>query len=177
MIGTKIKNFLFESENSYDNLVDLPINEEVYVEENTQELEVNISNVTSIEDIYKSVNMEDLSKSIYKVEEIKGVLPNTLPMATKKESVLGMMQVSGVSIEEVFNDFNNRNSVLKSALESFSNETIQIVESNSKQIYLLEEEINKLKENINSRKLEQEQQEKIINDEIEKINSIAEFIK
>lgn len=179
---SRIKKFLFEEENSYDSLADLTITKESYIN-NAHELnvdvnvDINIKNVSSIDDIYKAAEIEDLSKSIYKVEEIKEVLPNTLPMSTKKESVLGMMQISGVSVEEVLNDFNSRNLVLKSALESFSNETIHIIESHSKDIELLEEEINKRKESINSRKLEQEEQEKIIKNELEKINSIAEFIK
>lgn len=170
-----LKNLLFEEENTYEELSSLSLNDYDYAEE-IQGVDIKVTNVSTIEKIYDVGNMSDLSKSVYKIEEIKSVLPNTLPTAAKKESVLGMMQVSGITVEEVIEDANNRSEVLNSVLLNFTNQTVELIEESSNEIKELEDRINELKEGINSRKLEQEQQEKIIKDEFEKINTVIEFI-
>lgn len=172
-----LKNLLFEEENTYEELPSLPINDYVYAEETPEvNIDINTNNTISIGDIYASAKVNDLAKSVYKVEEIKSVLPNTLPTVAKKESVLGMMKVSGITVDEVVIDADNRNKVLHSVLDKFTNDTVTLIEENSNEIKMLEDRINELKEGINSRKFEQGQQEKIIKDEYAKINSIIEFI-
>lgn len=180
--GNRLKNLLFEEEEVIYNeeFSSLSFNDSNYGEDiQTQSItniEVDTSNISTIEDIYKAGDIEDLSKSIYKIEEIKSVLPNTLPTATKKESVIGMMKVSNITLDEILDDADYRKNALEDVLIKFTDDTTKIIEESSNEIKELEERINELKESINARKLEQEQQSKIIKDEITKINSIIEFM-
>ena len=57
---SRIKKFLFEEENSYDSLANLTITKESYID-NTHELNVDVNvdikNVSSIDDIYKAAEI------------------------------------------------------------------------------------------------------------------------
>lgn len=178
--GSKLKGFFVEEENSYDQLVgsvDYDFqNETVEEVETFVNTGASVNNVSSIKDIYNIGNMGDLSKSVYKVEEIKSVLPNALPTNAKKESVLGMMKVSNLTVSDVQIDTENRKNILNSVLENFTKDTQELTLENENEIKELEKRINDLKESINVRNVEQEQQEKIIKDELNKIDSIVEFI-
>lgn len=151
---------------SQDNLVPEDIN-----------VQANTETVTQPDEIYLQNNLADKSKSIFKIEEIKSVLPETLPNQAKKESVLGMMKVSGLTLNEVLDDSNQRKAVLNGVLQKYTDETINIVESCEAEIKDLEGRINSLKEQITGRKKAQESQEEIITNEVNKVDSIVEFIE
>lgn len=184
--GNKFKGFFIEEdEPSYEDLIRRSTGENIDEEiENVQyeEMEdLNIENsqlegLSSVEDIYTIANMADKSKSIYKVEEIKNILPNTLSNAAKKESVLGMLQVSNITVDDVQEDSNLRKSALNTVKDKFTQETILMIENSTKEITELELRVNKLKEAINSRTLLQEKQEELIDNETAKIDSILNFM-
>lgn len=177
-IGKKFVNFFVEDTSkdmTYENMAVLHDSYD-FLQESTEACDIKITDVTSIEDIYSQAGIADLSNSIYKVEEIRSVLPSTLSTSAKKESVLGMMQVSQITPETVIEDASQRIAVLKGALHSFTNETILIVEANTAEIAELENRINALKDEINNRQLSQEQQEQLINNESAKIDSVIDFI-
>lgn len=182
-IGKKLVNFFVEDtkeEITYEDMIkEMSTSTETYdfsQELGTGNYEIEVTDIASIEEIYEKAGISDLSKSIYKVEEIRSVLPSTLSTSAKKESVLGMMQVSKITPDEVIEDASTRVAVLKGALDSFTNETIKIVETNTAEIVELENRINALKDEINNRQLSQEQQEQLINSESDKIDSIIKFI-
>lgn len=143
----------------------------------TLDVNINVENVTSAEEIYGENELLDKTKSIFKAEEIKNVLPANLPNDAKKASVIGMLSVAQLTVDEILLDADKRIEVLNSALTKFTNETIETVESSEADIVQLEEQINVLREKINSRKKSQEDQETVINDEITKITNIVNFIK
>lgn len=191
-LGSKVKRFLFEEEKqniedvemnyggmSYEDIANLSLDAMAYAqeqEENKRKIEINNKNVASIEEIYAATKLDDLSRSIYKIQEIQSVLPNTLPVATKKESVLGMMKVSNITLENVLDDANFRKEVLSQILKETSEDHLSFTEECNEEIRQLEARINELKENMISKNLEQEQQEKIINNELNTIESIVSFI-
>lgn len=143
--------------------------------------EVNVEMINeellTIKNIYEQNNVSDLSKSIFKVDEMKSVLPDNLPNDAKKSSVEGTMKLFGLDKEEVVNDANNRTLILKGVGENIANETIKIIEESQEEIQNLENQINNLKIKITERKKLQENQDKIISDEIVKIDNILIFIK
>lgn len=142
-----------------------------------EDVVTDVENLMTAESIYKENGLEDEIKSIFKVEEIKGVLPANLPTEAKKASVVGMMGVSELTVETVLEDAQKRILVLEGALQNFTSETIRVVEESEEQILELEEKINSLRGTITSRKKSQEDQATIINKETEKIKSIVDFIK
>lgn len=182
-IGKKFVNFFVEDvtdEVTYEDMIkEIEMSNDTYEFSQEQEsnvYEIEITDIASIEEIYEKAGISDLSNSVYKVEEIRSVLPSTLSASAKKESVLGMMQVSKITPEEVIEDASKRTAVLKGALDSFTNETIKVVETNTAEIVELENRIDALKDEINNRQLSQEQQEQLINNESVKIDSIIKFI-
>lgn len=189
-LGAKFKNFLFEEEvvedvemnyggMSYEDIANLSLDAMAYEQEqkeNRRKIEISNKNIASIEEIYAATKLDDLSRSIYKVQEIQSVLPNTLPVATKKESVLGMMKVSNLTLENVLNDADLRKGVLSQILTEASEEHLSFTEECNEEIRQLEARINELKENMIAKNLEQEQQEIIIKNELSTIDSIVNFI-
>ena len=88
-------------------------------------IDVNTENVSQenlIADIYSENDLSDLSKSIFKVEELINSLPKEMPDATKKATVLSILASFGLTIDEVLADAKDRNAVIKSALGDIVNE-------------------------------------------------------
>ena len=136
-----------------------------------------LDEVISIDDIYKKFGLEQKESSIFKVDEFASVLPKELPNEAKKNSVLGILAASGLSIDKLIEDAESRQSSLLTTFDAFTNETNSIVDSKKEEIARLENLIDELKTDINSRKKAQEQQEEIVMKEKEKIQSIVNFIK
>ncbi|MNI84955.1 hypothetical protein D3C73_1419040 [compost metagenome] len=74
-------------------------------------------------------------------------------------------------------DADKRSQILSGALQKFTDETVNIIEQGQGEIAELEEKINSINEKITARKKSQDDQEKVVTDEINKINSIVNFIK
>lgn len=146
-------------------------------QQNEISVNVNVTKTVSVEEIYAENELSDLSASILKVEEIKSVLPDNLPNDAKKSSVIGMMGVSHLKVEDVLIDADKRISTLNGALKQFTDETITEVTTNEDKIAELENQINELKEKNIERKKSQEDQELIVNTEVKKIQSIVTFVK
>lgn len=147
-----------------DDLLDVPEN-------------LNLEGVSTVNEIYTSFNLDDITKSIFKVDEFSSVLPKELPTDIRKTSVLGILSTSNLDINDLLCDAENRINALRSTENAFDNETTQITTQCSEEITLLEDKINLLKTTINERKKAQEQQKEIIQQEIEKIEKIVKFIK
>lgn len=145
-------------------------------EEYVQEVDIDTANVVTPEEIYAAAYLTDLSKSIFKVDEIKKVLPASMTEETKKQSVIGMMTVSNITVEEVVSDANARTEALLGTLQKSTNETEAIIADGEEQIKQHEAEIEALRARIEERKKTQEEQNKVINAELEKVNTIKGFI-
>lgn len=141
------------------------------------EIKCDASELVSIATIYEENELVDYESSIYKVDQIRNVLPKDLPKEAKKESVLGMMQVTGLSLDIVLADAEIRKNILTTVDEKFNNETNKIIENSTNEIAELEERINTLKSIITERKKTQEQQSEILSNEFDKIDEIIKFIK
>lgn len=148
---------------------------------NVEEQEISVadidtSNLITIDYIYNSNNLNNKDKSIYKVNEINTALPD-MPMDAKKASVLGMLSVSKIELNEIEQDSENRINSLIGSLDQFTKETQAIVDEAELLITEKEKEIEKLKNEISNRKQLQEKQSKLIEDELEFIKSTMNFIK
>lgn len=144
--------------------------EEVYVETEG----IGVENI--VHDAYKENGLEDLSKSIYKVGEISKSLPNTIPNAAKRETVLGILATFGLTVEGVSEDARTRYSVLRSVCN-------KMCDGESSEIKRLTAEIEDLYKAAEAKKLEVQEHENrmrgIINtsqDELKKIKEMWDFI-
>ena len=147
------------------------------VETYEQLIELDTANVLSIDTIYEPGSVTDKERSIYKVEEIRNILPDSLTKEAKKVSVVGMLSVSKITVEEVCLDADKRTELLLNTLEQFTQETVAIRQQAQLEIDELEAQVEAKKAEITARNLEQEKQSEIITTELEAIRTIHEFIK
>lgn len=146
------------------------------VEETCQSSNIDTSTLCEIEEIYNDASLTNFEKSIYKVAEIVNALPDSIATETKKESVKKMLGVTGLTIEEIENDANQRLEVLKNAMNKSNDETAALIEESEKLIEEYNAKIAEYHQKIESKKMLQEEQNKIITEEIKVINEIQEFI-
>lgn len=138
--------------------------------------DLDTKDMISIEQVYEKFNLNDMEKSIFKIDEFSKVLPSTLPTESKRQSVIGILNASSIEVGELLEDAGKRVDALNSTIEVFTNESETIISDNDKEIKELEIKIDELKQiNTNRRKL-QEEEEKLISNEIDEINKIIDFI-
>ncbi|GAU75776.1 hypothetical protein [Fusibacter sp. 3D3] len=132
----------------------------------------------TIDEIYRNSHLEtDLKKSIFMADVYLKAIPENLPMDLKRETVLNIMNVSNISLDELLNDAYKRIDSLNTVLEETVSTTQEIFNRNDATIRELEKRIEDLKEINKSRKKFQEDQNTLIEYEIQKIINLVEFVK
>ncbi|MFW6008232.1 MAG: hypothetical protein ACOCP8_03105 [archaeon] len=114
--------------------------EDTYIPE-----DMNVEGLVEIEEVYEKYNLIDQTKSIFKVDEFSKTLPDSLPTDVKRQSVMGILQASGLVVTDLLDDSNERIDALKGVLLAFSGETDDIINSNNEEITKLETKIDELK--------------------------------
>lgn len=144
----KLKNFFFE-ENEMNNNDREPAyyenEEESYLED------VNTEGVTQdhfVRDVYDNNELSDMSRSIFKVEELINSLPKEMPTKTKKSTVNSILNSFGLSVSEVLDDALKRTELLESAVKNVTDkydasiaENEMLIEAKKKEIADLEKDI------------------------------------
>lgn len=127
-------------------------------------------------DIYEKFKLSFTGSSIFKIEELDKNLPDTLPEDTRRQSIVGILQVTGLMLDNLILDAEDRIFALDSVQKEVSKTTEGTIKENDDQIIELTAKIDELKEqNISRRKL-REDQEKIINEELDRISKILDFV-
>lgn len=129
-----------------------------------------------VQESYELNGLSDTSRSIFKVEEMLSNLPSEMPTATKKQTVQGTLGVFGLTIDELIEDATNRCNVLESVFKQISNANDSDIEQASAQIEQYKENIAELERKINGLKEETNNYNIEFNKEIERINSLVDFI-
>lgn len=137
---------------------------------------VDTSLVLSANDVFAAAGLSDKEKSIYKVNEIKGTLPTTLPKEQLKTTTIAMMGVAKLTVEEVSADADKRTEALLQGLEQFTLETKHIVSTSQQDIADLEAQIEEKKQLIAARNADQENVEKNMTTELDVIKVARDFI-
>ena len=144
-----------------------------------EEVDVNVENVTQenlISDIYNQNNLSDLSKSIFKIEELINSLPKEMPNETKKATVLSMLSIFGLTLDEVIADGQNRCSIINFALSSIEGENVDVINSNIASIEQKKLEIQDLeRDNADRYSLIKETSDKI-ETEAKRIEELVKFV-
>lgn len=132
----------------------------------------------SIEEIYRSARLSaDTKRSIFIADIFLKTLPENLPVDIKRTSLLNILGVSSISIEELLTDAFQRIDSLNTVLENTVNTSEDIVKKNEMSVKELEDRIEELR-NINEvRRKFQEDQNTLIEYEIQRIINIVDFIK
>ena len=90
--------------------------------------------VITIAQIYERVGLADKSRSIFKIEEFGAKFPKTLTQEVRKQSVLGVLEVAGFTLEELLKDATTR-------VESLTNILLKVISGAESEIKENEEKI------------------------------------
>lgn len=163
------------------------LDESKNIEEKTSEIEDKLNvlmvayeknKMLSIEDIYRNARLSgDTRKSIFIADTFLKTLPENLPVDIKRTSLLNILGVSSISIEELLTDAFQRIDSLNTVLENTVNVSEDIVKKNESAIKELENRIEELKNITEIRNKFQDDQNTLIEYEIQKIINIVDFIK
>jgi len=132
----------------------------------------------TIEEIYRNAHLEsELKKTIFMTDVYVKAIPENLPVDIKRETVLNIMNVSNISLDELLNDAYKRIDSLNTVLEETVSTTQEVFNRNDATIRELEKRIEDLKDINKNRKKFQEDQNTMIEYEIQKIINLVEFVK
>jgi len=132
----------------------------------------------TIDEIYRNSQLEtEVKKTIFMADVYQKAIPENLPLDIKRETVLNIMNVSNVSLDELLNDAYKRIDALNTVLEETVTTTQEIFNRNEATIRELEKRIEDLREINRNRKKFQEDQNTMIEYEIQKIINLVEFVK
>ena len=132
----------------------------------------------TIDEIYRNAHLEsEVKKTIFMTDVYVKAIPENLPIDIKRETVLNIMNVSNISLDDLLNDAYRRIDSLNTVLEETVATTQDVFNRNEATIRELEKRIEDLREINRTRKKFQEDQNTMIEYEIQKIINLVEFVK
>lgn len=132
----------------------------------------------TIDEIYRNAHLDsEVKKTIFMADVYIKAIPENLPIDIKRETVLNIMKVSNISLDDLLNDAYKRIDSLNTVLEETVSTTQDVFERNEAAIKELQKRIEDLKEVNNNRRKFQEDQNTMIEYEIQKIINLVEFVK
>jgi hypothetical protein len=179
-----IRGLFFVQESDKDNAADIGVSGKYRssvdpmfnYESSHDDVATNVGEPICIADVFEQNGLNDLTKSIYKVDEFRKTLPTSLPLDIAKQSILGIISVSGLDVESLKQDARNRIDVLMKAKDMCTVKTAEIVSGNEDKINGLLAEVEKLKNEISDRQEYQQHVEEFVFKEIDTINKINTII-
>ena len=158
---------------NYEASVDMEdVEEEVAVD---VELE-GVNTDTLINDIYIQNDLSDMSRSIFKVEELIASLPKEMATDTKRASVLAILDSFNLTATEVVVDGENRKATLCSAKEKIDADCNSAIVDKESQIEDYKRYIEALTVEIANEREKMKYSDEIISAEIEKVKALIGFI-
>ena len=136
----------------------------------------NVTQENLITDIYNQNGLSDLTKSIFKVEELINSLPKEMPNETKKTTVLSMLSIFGLTVDEVITDGHERCAMVASALSSIINDNNNVITSNSELIEQKKLEIQDLEKDNAERILVIKNTEDKVETELKRVENLIKFV-
>lgn len=149
-------------------------------EEQEQEpmpVEVPDNNTASfVEDVYEKNGMTDLSRSIFKVEELASTLPAEMPDKTKRQTVMSIMSTFGLSLESVVEDGYNRVQCLENSRDILVDVLDSEIQENENSIESLKLQIAELQKENSMKQAQISSIKDVSTKETDRIKILIEFI-
>lgn len=114
--------------------------------------------------------------SIFKVEEYINTLPEEMTDKRKLETILGILSVSGLSVEGLLRDGEGRVSILRDYKDSVISEKNQIIESAKSDIQQMKAMIESLNQKIAEEEIQKNDLSAIVENEINHVMRLVNFI-
>lgn len=129
-----------------------------------------------IGDVYAQNNLDDDSKSIFKVEKLAETLPAEMPKDTKRQTVLSIMTTMELSIDEVLNDGVTRAKTIESAQNNVIFSLENDIQNNENTIESLKVQIEELQKDISAKKAQETSIKEACTKEIDRITNLVNFL-
>lgn len=174
----KVTSKLFEMEPIMDS-GNMPLVGELPELSDVDLLDVQLDNVntdTIVEDIYVGNGLEDLTSSIFKVENVINSLPKEMPTATKQSTAAQLLESFGLTIETVCRDGQTRLGVLEVAKEKLNFDSAAVIQSKEDTIEEYKEIIASLEREIADENNSINNSNTKISEEMERVQKLVEFI-
>lgn len=155
----------------YDNLSDVNYDE--------SDVDANVEGVTTenlVADIYAANSLENLSKSIFKVDEVINSLPKEMATETKKATVLAILTSFGLTTDEVVQDGITRINFLKSAMNEILTKNNGEIEASNVSIEDYKKKIEELSKYIANLTVVNKNCEDTVEQEVSKIKNLIKFV-
>ena len=129
-----------------------------------------------IGDVYAQNNLDDYSKSIFKVEKLAETLPAEMPKETKRQTVLSIMTTMELSVDEVLNDGITRAKTIESAQNNVIFSLENDIQNNENTIESFKVQIEELQKDISAKKAQETSIKEACTKEIDRITNLVNFL-
>lgn len=157
------------------NIEDIDISQKVEIEDLVETSDFSDELIVP-EQMYETANYINDS-NIFKVKEFKDALPSNMSNDLMKQSVLGILKASNLSVEDLIQDGNKRIEIISANQQKLINDTNDYISNMENKIETLSKEIEDSKDLINNKKMYLEKQNQLLDEEQNNIKSIINFIK
>jgi vacuolar-type H+-ATPase subunit I/STV1 len=130
-----------------------------------------------VADTYAANGLTDLSRSIFKVEELMKTLPSEMQTEVKRQTVSSILTSFQLTVDEVVEDGKTRKATLESVAESITNEAKHDIAETETEIEGLKREIAEKEQDIAQTKEMIKNTESTVAAEVEKIDNLLKFIE
>lgn len=138
---------------------------------------INNKTILSIEEVYSKYSIKsDGINSMSIVESYLKALPVYLPIDVKRDTTLNIIKSSGVKLENLIVDGNYKLKCLKDFSEYTYQDANEVIALCENEVNNLKQRINTYTKAINNMKKLLEEQDFLINYEVDKLNTIMEFV-
>lgn len=131
---------------------------------------------TFISDIYAQYSMSDLSKSIFKAEDVMKTLPMEMATDTKRNTVIGILSSFNLTATDVTEDGEERIKTLNAVNKKTKEENLSEIDVRLQKIEDLKGQIEELNKEVSALKDTTASAEALISAEVDKIQSLIDFL-
>lgn len=148
---------------------------EITMAETAVELE-GVNTDTLINDVYTQNDLFDMSRSIFKVEELIASLPKEMATDTKRSSVLAILGSFNLTATEVVEDGDKRVGVLKGVKDKIDSDCKFTITEKETQIEEFKKAIEALTIEIANEYEKMKKSDEIVSAEISKVEALVNFV-
>jgi hypothetical protein len=168
---------LVERDEAINRMASLPVEEVITSVPTEAVIDISKVNVdTLITEVYAQNNLSDMTKSIFKVKELSDTLPTEMRTDIKKTTVLGILKVSGLNVDEIISDGMSRIVILDNAKIQIVSECDTKISDANIEIERLKGEIEELQKISALTEAEKNQSVQLIDSETLVIEALYKFI-
>lgn len=136
-----------------------------------------VDGLVTTQEIYEKFELSDFSRSVFKAEELKNQIPDAIQKELRRTTLIGILTATNLSTDEVKLDAQKRMEALNATMLACTEDVNQCVAESQSEIKELETKIDLLKQFINDKMKQQEEQSRLIIEEKQKIQATIDFIE